>query len=41
MVFKAHTNSWIKEDIIKDINNVWILSTKAKNIITDISAIIY
>ena len=41
MLFKEHTNGWIEEDIIKDVNNIWIPFTKAKGIITDIIATVY
>ena len=41
MLFKKHTNGWIKENVIKDVNNVWIPSTKAKSVVTDISATVY
>ena len=41
MLFKEYTNGQIEEDIIKDVNNVWIPFTKAKGIVTDIIAIVY
>ena len=41
MLFKEYINGWIKEDVIKDVNNVWIPSIKAKSVITNISAIVY
>ena len=41
MLFKEHINSWIEEDVIKGVNNVWIPSTKAKGVVTNISATVY
>ena len=41
MLFKEYINSWIKDDVIKDINNVWIPSTKTKGVITNTSATVY
>ena len=41
MLFKELTNGWIEENVIKDVNNVWIPSTKAKGVVTDTSATVY
>jgi len=41
MLFKEYINGWIEEDVIKDINNVWIPSMKAKDVITDTSVLVY
>jgi len=41
MLFKEYINSWIKDDVIKDVNNIWIPSIKTKSVVTNISAIVY
>jgi len=41
MLFKEHINGWIKDDVIKDVNNIWIPSIKTKSVITNTSAIVY
>ena len=41
ILFKEHTNGWIKEDVIKDVNNIQIPSTKAKGVFTDTSTTVY